>query len=177
MERRLFLHGGDDTAGEPPRKGARIMAATSGEGLENPVHINIVPMVDVIFCLCVFFFCSFQFRQLEGKMESWLPRGGPIVCPPIRIVEEIRVFLRLNEEASGASSAVLRSVGPRQIRDDAHLRGELLSLRAVFTRAGMNDVPVIIEAERKVPWKEVVNVMSIARRAGWEKLEFAGSRN
>ena len=52
---------------------------------DNPVAINVVPMVDVIFCLCVFFMCSFKFKAIEGKFDSWLPRdkglGDPSALP------------------------------------------------------------------------------------------------
>jgi len=53
------------------------MASVSvGESPDNPVAINVTAMVDVIFCLCVFFMCSLHFRQVEGKFETWLPKGG-----------------------------------------------------------------------------------------------------
>ena len=60
------------------------MAGGGGEQGENPVAINVVPMVDVISCLCVFFMCSFKFKQLEGKFDSWLPRGRGPRARPIR---------------------------------------------------------------------------------------------
>ena len=44
--------------------------AGGGDQADNPVAINVVPMVDVIFCLCVFFMCSFKFKQLEGNWRS-----------------------------------------------------------------------------------------------------------
>ena len=47
------------------------MAGVSvGESEENPVAINVTPLVDIIFCLCVFFMISFKFKQLEGKLGS-----------------------------------------------------------------------------------------------------------
>ena len=48
--------------------------AGGGEAEDNPLPINVVPMVDIIFCLCVFFMCSFKFRETEGKFDSWLPK-------------------------------------------------------------------------------------------------------
>ena len=49
--------------------------AHGSAGEDNPVALNVAPMVDIIFCLCIFFMCSFHFKQLEGKFESWLPKG------------------------------------------------------------------------------------------------------
>jgi biopolymer transport protein ExbD len=43
------------------------MAGTQniGEASDNPVAINVTAMVDVIFCLCLFFMFSFKFKQFE----------------------------------------------------------------------------------------------------------------
>lgn len=50
------------------------MAASASD--DNPVGINVTAMVDIIFCLCLFFMCSMHFKQIEGKLESWLPDTG-----------------------------------------------------------------------------------------------------
>src|SRR5215510_2677528 len=72
--------------------------AGGGEAEDNPVNINVVPMVDVIFCLCVFFMCSFKFKELEGKFQSWLPKdkGNGAVSPDE--IKEIRVAMYWDEQ-------------------------------------------------------------------------------
>ena len=52
------------------------MAGSSniGEASENPVALNVTAIVDIVFCLCLFFMCSLKFKQLEGKIETWLPK-------------------------------------------------------------------------------------------------------
>ena len=52
--------------------------AGGGNQDENPVAINVVAMVDIIFCLCLFFMCSLKFKPLDAKFDSWLPKdkGG-----------------------------------------------------------------------------------------------------
>ena len=52
--------------------------AGGGNQEENPVAINVVAMVDIIFCLCLFFMCSLKFKPLDAKFDSWLPKdkGG-----------------------------------------------------------------------------------------------------
>src|SRR6187549_1827644 len=67
-----------------------------GEASDNPVEINVTAMVDVIFCLCIFFMCSFHFKQLEGRIDAWLPKekGNQAGSPRDIILEEIRVFMR-----------------------------------------------------------------------------------
>ena len=78
-----------------------------GEASDNPVEINVTAMVDVIFCLCIFFMCSFHFKQLEGKIDTWLPGPGrpsvtPLPPPPWK--------------RSGSSCAGTRPRAPRSAR-------------------------------------------------------------
>ena len=48
--------------------------AGGGNQEDNPVAINVVAMVDIIFCLCLFFMCSLKFKPLDAKFDSYLPK-------------------------------------------------------------------------------------------------------
>lgn len=137
---------------------------------ENPVAINVVPMVDVIFCLCVFFMCSFKFKQLEGKFDSWLPkdrgRSGPI---SVALLDEIRVALFWDP----ARERVVRQLGTRRIADDAELEALLRAARTDWERIGHAAIPVTIDAAAPVPWREVVDVMNLCKRERIDRIEFA----
>ena len=125
--------------------------AGSQDPNENPVGINVVPMVDVIFCLCVFFMCSMKFKELEGKFESWLPKDKGTSQPMSQEtpIEEIRVAM-LWEEATKTTKRVF---GKNIIRDDDHLQGLIKAAHADNLRLGKNN-PVIIDAAELVPWKD-----------------------
>ena len=153
-------------------------AATPGESSDNPVGINITAMVDIIFCLCIFFMCSFHFRQLEGKMESWLPKDRGVNATPVKQVEleEIRIFLHFNPNAADAAEAVRRQIMSQPVTDDANFRQVLRGLAGNYARQGLGEVPVIIDSDPQVPWREVVNCLSLCRQEGLQKLQFAGPR-
>jgi biopolymer transport protein ExbD len=108
-------------------------------------------------------------------MESWLPKDKGVKATPVDDIrlEEIRVFLRYTDTGD-ASTAITRAVGPKQVNSDASLQQELVQLKNHYANVGKGSPPVIIEADPQVPWKDVVNVMSLARLVGLEKLEFAG---
>src|SRR5579872_6335919 len=83
------------------------MAGAASE--DDAVSLNVTPLIDIIFCLCIFFMCSFHFKQLEGKLDSWLPKNG---CgPPTNeqpVLDEVRVqFTR--DAASGGTRLQLGS--------------------------------------------------------------------
>jgi len=144
-----------------------------GEESDNPVGINVTAMVDVIFCLCLFFMCSFQFKQLEGKIESWLPKDAPGAAASAdkNVLEEIRIVMSYD----GKSGATVRRVGnTAPASSDGELMKRVLSLGADYEKLGKKDFPVLLEAARDVAWKDVVHVMDLLKQAKLERIEFTG---
>src|SRR5262245_2221770 len=148
------------------------MAGVSvGDDNENPVAINVTPLVDVIFCLCVFFMISFKFKQLEGKFDSWLPKGkgaaGSIQVEGI--LDEVRVAMWWDE----VNQRAVRQLGNRRIEDDEELSQLIKEGHDAWVRMNKPDVPVTIDAEARVPWDEVIKVMNLCKRNRIDKIEFA----
>jgi biopolymer transport protein ExbD len=150
------------------------MAGTQniGEAADNPVGINITAMVDIIFCLCLFFMCSLHFKQLEGKIDSWLPtkkgnQVGPIDHPPI--LEEVRVFMRWDS----GSSRTIRSIGNRPpVSSDRDLMATIGELRKGYEQVGKLEVPILLDATQDVPWQEVIHVLDLCNQEKYTKIEF-----
>jgi biopolymer transport protein ExbD len=140
-------------------------------GSDNPVDINIVPMIDVIFCLCLFFMCSFHFKQLEGKIESWLPKDKGVFGDPVSnpVLEEIRIVMAWNP----ATGKTQLQVNSRPVSSDSELTSILLASVNDYKRSGKSDVPAIIDAYPQVPWQAVVSVMDLCKNINIEKIEFA----
>jgi biopolymer transport protein ExbD len=144
--------------------------AGGGEAEDNPVNINVVPMVDVIFCLCVFFMCSFKIKQLEGKFASWLPKDKGVggASDPGEI-QEMRVALFWDKE----KQETRRQFGHNLVPDDTRLQEILNDARQDFVKRGKPDTPVIIDGEVEVPWKDIYTVVDICKALEIEKIEFA----
>jgi biopolymer transport protein ExbD len=149
--------------------------AGSQDPNENPVAINVVPMVDVIFCLCVFFMCSMKFKEMEGKFESWLPKDKGQSTPMQKDtpIEEIRVALFWDE----ANHATVRQFGKTMIRDDTQLQSLIRDSYGDWVRLGRPETPVIIDAAGQVPWHEVVNVINLAKGERIDRIEFAAGKD
>ena len=142
-----------------------------GEASDNPVEINVTAMVDVIFCLCIFFMCSFHFKQLEGKMEAWMPddRGNQQTTKKIDpILEEIRILMRW----SPAQGAMTRKVGGTDVSTDAELLDAIRVRKADYDRAGKSIVPIKIDATEDVPWSDVVHVLDLCKIEKLTSIEF-----
>jgi biopolymer transport protein ExbD len=145
--------------------------ASVGDNEENPVAINVTAMVDVIFCLCVFFMCSLHFRQIEGKFDTWLPKGkgSEGLGNTTEVLQEVRVAVYWDE----ANNTVVRQLGNRMIRDDEELQALIKEAYDDFISLGKLDAPVTIDADGRVPWTEVINIVNICKRVQIEKIEFA----
>jgi biopolymer transport protein ExbD len=142
-----------------------------GEASDNPVEINVTAMVDVIFCLCIFFMCSFHFKQLEGKIDTWLPQdkgfGHETIIKPV--LEEIRVFMRWD----AAAGVTTRKIGSRAaVGSDSDLMTIIQSMRTDYTNAGKLEVPILIDATPDVPWTDVVHLVDLCKTEKLSKIEF-----
>ena len=142
--------------------------AGSQDPNDNPVAINVVPMVDVIFCLCVFFMCSMKFKQIEGKFDSWLPKDAGIAGPTTNI-SEMRVALFWDEQGQ----RVRRQFGQRLVADDAELETLLRGAHEDSRHGGARAAPLTIDGEARVPWRAVVDVVNLARGLGIADVRFA----
>ena len=136
----------------------------------DPVAINVTAMVDVIFCLSVFFMCSFHFKQLEGKLDAWLPKGpGP---NPTRemLPDDIRVIVHWD----ASTKQTLREVkGLGVVHSDEQLVETVLALADGYRNAGKTTWSLVVEAASEVPWQEVVHVMDLGTMNGIERIELA----
>ena len=146
-----------------------MAGASIGDNEENPVAINVMAMVDVIFCLCVFFMCSLHFRQLEGKFDTWLPKGKGTGKLGDSVIQEIRVAVYWDEP----NGRVVRQLGTRMIANDEELQALIQEAHDDFVKLNKPDTPVTIDADGRVPWSEVINIVNICKRDQIDKIEFA----
>jgi biopolymer transport protein ExbD len=149
--------------------------AGSQDPNENPVGINVVPMVDVIFCLCVFFMCSMKFKEMEGKFQSWLPKDKGQSQPMTQDtpIEEVRVALWYDEK----TKQTIRRFGQVTIRDDEQLKRLISDGYQGWVKLGKPETPCIIDGGQMVPWHEIVNVVNCAKSVKVERIEFAAGTN
>lgn len=144
--------------------------AGSSNAEDNPVAINVTAMVDVIFCLCLFFMCSFKFKELEGKLDTFLPQDKGVrtdAPPPPVILEEIRVFMRTSD------GVLTRRVGNNApSASDADLMARILAQKADYTRLGKTEAPILLDATEAVNWEDVIHVVDLCKAKGLERVEF-----
>lgn len=144
-----------------------------GESSDNPVAINVTAMVDVIFCLCIFFMCSFHFKQLEGKIDTWLPKDRGIFQGAINndlVKDEVRVVMRWD----APTKVTVRKVAHNNpVGSDEELVRDIRQIADGYNQAGNTSWPLVIDGTAEVPWQDVVHVMDLCKRNQIERIEFA----
>ena len=152
---------------------------------ETQEDLPMTPMIDVIFQLVIFFMCAAHFKQIEGKLQSYLPKDKglnpiPVLEPELR---EIRIILR---PASG--NVISAHVEKRHIAnfpaDPKKLKGISPEWDALGAEVGSlyrpsaatnRPIPVKIDADPKVPFQYVVSSLDACLRNGVKDIEFVGS--
>jgi biopolymer transport protein ExbD len=146
------------------------MAGGGDEG-DNPIAINVVPLVDIIFCLCIFFLCSFRFEHSEGTFKTWLPKAkgqvGAIPMNPL-LLEEVRVAIDW-DDATARSSV---RVGHRKVESVTELEEWIEQVRSIHALAGTPESPVTIDADPRVPMSELTAVVNPCRKHSSQEIEF-----
>jgi biopolymer transport protein ExbD len=148
--------------------------AGGGNQDENPVAINVVAMVDIIFCLCLFFMCSLKFKPLDGRFDSWLPKEvGFLPGSPVKeVIDEIRVLLSWNPQENKLERLFGQNPCATGQAGDEKLRKLIADSYSEYKSRGNPNVPLILDVGPKVPWKFVVAVLDIGRDAGMQSLQF-----
>jgi biopolymer transport protein ExbD len=148
-----------------------MAGASIGDNEENPVAINVTAMVDVIFCLCLFFMCSLHFKQVEGKFDTWLPKGKGTegVGDASQIIQEIRVAIFWDANLM----QTIRQLGTRRVNSDEELELLITEARDDFVRMNRPEIPVTIDSDPRVPWSAVIDVVNICKKHQIDKIEFA----
>ena len=129
----------------------------SGKLKEAPVGFQIAPMIDVVFLLLIFFVTSQIYAQWESEIGINLPTAKTAEENPRSPGE---IIINVSKDGTVAVSG--------QVLDEERLTTVLKRLVAVFPGQ-----PVLIRADRKTAYEEVVRVLDICRRCDVWNVSFA----
>lgn len=118
--------------------------------LESGIHLDFVPMVDVLFNLLIFFLLATTIAQVEREMQIALPfasSAGPISAALREII--------VNVDNEGRIVMAGREVSPDELRE--------LIATAVKTNA---DQKVSVRGDRSATYANIVRVLDICKTAG-----------
>jgi biopolymer transport protein ExbD len=127
----------------------------SGKG-ENP-GFQLAPMIDIFFLLLCFFIATQVYSQYETEMKVKLPTAENATTP-LRQPGEIIVNIRPE------GTIVVHG----ETYDEARLLSLLSSVVELFPRQ-----PVLIRADKKTAYENVIRVIDLCREADVYNISFA----
>lgn len=119
------------------------------------VHVNLTPLIDVVFLLLIFFMVSTTFQK-ESHISLNLPEAdGESMAAEVKQIE-----------------IVISAQGEYAVNNQSLANNQLDTLlRAIKEMAGgENDLPVIISADAVAPHQSVITAMEAAGKLGFTRL-------
>lgn len=150
-------------------------------------NLPVTPMLDMAFQLLAFFVMTYHPSDLEGQMELSLPseaitkaQDKEDINPESKVDKEqdlklsanLTVIVRTQRDnvnnglISGISLQDLTGTAPVDTLDK--LREELKARSATVE----NRENIKIQADSKLKWEEVINVMDVCQQAGFKNISF-----
>lgn len=123
----------------------------------DDAEINLVPMIDVILCLIIFFVVTATF-DARSVLKLELPRATGE-----------------QNDASHALSVLVNASGRYFVQDREVLRDDLESLKATLAEVAGNDRnrPVLLRADARTPHQAVVTAYDALGQLGFRRVMIA----
>ncbi len=128
--------------------------------------LNLVPMIDIVFLLLIFFLVGTRFITAEGVLPGRLPRQDaqqtlPVPVPPIQIN-----LISTNGDAPEITIAG-RTARPADFEQLAAM------LAQIQREPGYDEqTPVVLQSDEELAWDHVVNAYNAAVRARYKNIIF-----
>ena len=127
-------------------------------------HINLTPLIDVVFLLLIFFMVSTTFSK-ESQLKIQLPESSD------QPSEQQDNLLEIQISAQGAYA--IKAPGGENAKQLLNSSRETLTRALKEAARGRKELTTVIRADRRTPHESVIRAMDIARRLGYINITFA----
>ncbi|PKO35336.1 MAG: protein TolR [Betaproteobacteria bacterium HGW-Betaproteobacteria-7] len=118
-------------------------------------EINVVPYIDVMLVLLVIFMVATP-MMTTGSVD--LPAAGTAPQKPDK-------YVKVQIKEDGSLSLFDVDGKERSLKGLKELKSELLSLQAADAK-----MPILIAGDKEAPYRNVIEVLDEAKRAGFQKV-------
>lgn len=160
------------------------MIAKIKKEANRPIEFNFTSMIDIVFLLLIFFIVSSRFKQVEQRLDTFLPEGP---CPPVSEVVKplpVTIFVkddRLLRQAADVDTRSQRKATYYLASRDANPLTDMAQAYPVLKQLAQADVnqEVLIapydervDFDQRVPFYNIVRVVDVCKEAGISKISF-----
>lgn len=139
----------------------------------EPLSLNLISMVDIVFLLLIFFMLQMRFHQVEGILPNKLPKTQGLAASSQVPMSPLRVMVRQVGDGPTDYVVSIAQMAPPLPQNfiDLYVR-----LRQIQKTPGYSDeTPVVIVPQGEVKWDHVINAYNAAVRAEFTRIHFAAS--
>jgi biopolymer transport protein ExbD len=128
-----------------------------------PIEINLIPMIDIVLVLLIFFIVTTTFTHETGiKIDLPEAKGEP----PVAETNDKVITLLIDKQGEYFVSTQENAEG--QKLDSENLKQEFAALM------GNNpQIPFVISADGRTPHQAVIRALDIASKVGFKHIAFA----
>jgi len=133
---------------------------------QDTMEMNLVPMIDIIFNLLVFFILSSEMASLDHIANLKLPMASeakPEDKRPDRMVINV----------DGNSNIIIGGRTMKSLNDLSRVLAAAKRTADAEQRRGNASQPILINADRNVPWQKIQDIMETAAKHKLSQLSFA----
>jgi biopolymer transport protein ExbD len=129
-----------------------------GRSSVDEPEINLISLVDVVFCLIIFLVVTTSFNRHSG-LKLQLPQAGSPASP----------------EQVAPVTVTIDAEGHYYIGKDAVAEQDVASVRAAIEAAAgaRRDLPVVLSADARTPHQAVVTALEALGELGFERVSIA----
>ncbi|MCZ7647110.1 MAG: biopolymer transporter ExbD [Planctomycetota bacterium] len=151
----------------------------------DEVKMDMTPMIDCVFLLLIFFMCATKFKQVEKRLDCFLPEDEGQMATPTQLKkpEELSIFIKDDHTMRGSSdfqtramrraSYFLASRDAQPVSDPLQLFDRLRQLSANPEQAVL--IALYDEENDKdqlVPFYNVVKLIDVCKLANINNIKF-----
>ena len=151
-------------------------------------EMNMTPMIDVTFLLLIFFLCL-EFKTLEGKLATNLPKDVGVNKSKAMPIEKLDLRIVMKKWGTEKKDRpqdprfellgheAYYYLGPQRISKKSVLNREMRKAakkRVVDDKGKSKPPPITIKTGPGVVYKDVTEVVDLALDAGFEEITFGG---
>jgi len=107
----------------------------------EPLHLDLTPLIDVVFILIIFFIVSSSFKKEDYALNLTLPQG----VNGLKILEKKRVSIELNQENLAYNGEKI----------------DFIMLQQKLEQIKNKEENIIVKIDKTVPYQKVVELLDI----------------
>lgn len=150
---------------------------------DRPIEFNFTSMIDVVFLLLIFFLISSRFKQIEQRLDTFLPQGGITQGPP-PVSEPVTIFVKDDHLLRQSADVDMRSqrkatyyLASRDANPLTDMAQAYPVLRQLAQANADQEVLIApyderVDFDQRVPFYNIVRAVDVCKEAGISRISF-----